>query len=709
MAASSGRRSPATPKTNLTKKDIKADKGAITDGSRSSLSIYVAKEESVQDDNNHSSTVGLNQHQDVSDEIQTRSQGAGSFHNGEGENNHDDDDDGNVEEINFDWGDIGSSSSDESSEDGDDSDSCYQPHDSEQANIHINDEQRTNILSQHSLSSQSYVDLNKFDGQNNVEIDNGTDDANSRWGSKKKKSCIFLDDDDDFVLQRRFSSNQMRRTTICEDENESDLEYVTTSQYDTCKDPYSSETQQQSKTNLSSSPLLSPRKNDSEIDEITTFQHDKYLDQPISETRQSQTHLSSPVLSPRQDDSPLLSPTRDTDDMSSYGYDATRTATNPKSIHGDTNNLLSPKALYFSSKEYTKSKTSEGRKPSPSSVPRSSRSGTGNVRKGLRTSPFPRHSFSRVFHNFNSPPAGQPNEELIESSDSESGGEVELDDLVVMPKEKSVTSWNKSEVICLDSDEDNDDKNNGASGVSIRSSYPRREDDAHDADLQRAIRTSLMPEWRPGNAISSHATTTTRLLPSRKRTRTSSLRSSESMSNIRLSSAARSSLRRVSSDAPTSLAVAGGTNRRDLTGGSGLGLGGFQVRSQYQAVGENSEGYHQHMPPPPAPQTNAWPSSKSSSTTKSNRAGTTARGRKRKTTKKKSTAKKGRGRKRNYYRKKGNKNNYSRSSSTGGAWSSNDRGISSYSGGNGSSGQYMDVGSIDPNLGNAGGATISFD
>ena len=93
------------------------------------------------------------------------------------------------------------------------------------------------------------------------------------------------------------------------------------------------------------------------------------------------------------------------------------------------------------------------------------------------------------------------------------------------------------------------------------------------------------------------------------------------------------------------------------------------------------------------------------------RAGTAARGKKRKTTNRKSTAKNGgrggKGRKRNY-RKKGKRNNYRTSS--GSAWSTNERGISSYTGGTNSfSGkEYMSVGALDPNLGNAGGATISY-
>ena len=565
------------------------------------------------------------------------------------------DDNKNDEEFNFDLGEMDSSSSDDSS-DGDggsyndnEHDNCFYGNDSDVENMNM----YGNIPAQ-SLSRQtSSVDLDDDNIKNNSEIDHGSD-----RGSYNKK-YIFLDDDDDDddIVQTRASSRRKRRITICEDNDEDD--------------------------------------NDSDLDKRTAANHRKCHRDPYTfETQQSQNNISSPLLSPRRDDSPLLSPTRDTDLMSPHNDDTTQDIVN--SMHQTTAHLLSPKELQF--------ETNESAKPSRTAYPVALSTGAKKpspIRQGLRTSPFPRHSFSRVFHNTNSP-LGGTNEDLIESSDSDCDSDI--DDLLILPKKKkSLTREKECGVICLDSDDDGDDGDAG--------DYNQDENNAEDYDLQQAIRTSLLPEWG-GSRSKLGSGSTSNLHSTRKRARNSSSSSTEPISNTRLSAVARNSLRRVSNDAPLSISI-GGSNRRDLTGGSGLGLGGFQVRTEYEPFDE--DGDNEEMPPP-ASRSRKTISTRTASSSRSRSnstasTGATTRGRKRKTTKKKYTkkgGKGGKGRKRNYKRK-GN-NSFAARSSSGGAWSSNERGISSFRGRNGSSsGQYMEVGNIDPNLGSAGGASISFE
>ena len=319
---------------------------------------------------------------------------------------------------------------------------------------------------------------------------------------------------------------------------------------------------------------------------------------------------------------------------------------------------------------------------------------------------------------------------------SDDGDSSSDDDLVVLPKKKKTQAAHTStrlrtgaqkkvpqecEVICLDSDEEEEEDNMIQSEQDANGNAGNDEDD--DEQLQRAIRRSLMPEWGHSNtklnasSRQSSSGSSSRNLDSAKKYTRKAPKSSN-----RLSTSARNSLRsrsRLSNESNVA-ALAGDTYRRDLTGGSGLGLNGFQVRSEYNPWNNDhntgNTGDDEDME---SHQTNTTNIRRATATGARKRGVTSAaststatRGKKRKTTRKKAATKRGgragRGRKRNYKRR-GNGGN---ARSSAGAWSTNERGITSYRGRGGNGGQrqpYMDVGKLDPNLGNAGGVSISFD
>ena len=309
---------------------------------------------------------------------------------------------------------------------------------------------------------------------------------------------------------------------------------------------------------------------------------------------------------------------------------------------------------------------------------------TTAIRDGLRTSPYPHLPFARSHIGKPSPQANDD----IESSDSDNSGESGEDDLEIIPSRKSKHVAPEREVICLDSDED----------------------ESYNQNAQReSPRRSLLPSWgaqimhRQDRPVPSSTSSKKRLRPMSSSTFTDAVRARSTMASTLLASARTSSttsrsnsLRRVSTAAPI-LPSDLYSNRRDLSGGSGLGLGGFQVRTEYQS--DNGEEEEQAQAPPPARKKRAAAStSRRKTATK-----TAAKGRKRKGGGKKTS------------RKGGRKNYRPRGGNSGGAWSANEQGISNYRSGrnsnsNSNNGEpYMDVKRIDPNLGNAGGASISFE
>ena len=322
---------------------------------------------------------------------------------------------------------------------------------------------------------------------------------------------------------------------------------------------------------------------------------------------------------------------------------------------------------------------------------------TSTIRDGLRTSPFPRHYFSRK----SSPQANDD----IESSDSDNSEESGEDDLEILPSRKSKSKRMapapapEREVICLDSDDDENenDQQNAQMESHRKSLLPAwGAQISHRQGRPMPSSTSSKKRARPissststdananANAIRARTTMVSTLFASARTSSTTSARTSSTTTRS-------SSIRRISTEAPIRPSDLY-SNRRDLTGGSGLGLGGFQVRTEYQS--DNGEEEEQAPPPPARRKRAAASTSRRKAAPK-----TTAKGRKRKA------------------RKGGKKNYRARGGNSGGAWSANEQGISNYRSGrnarnarNTNNGEpYMDVKRIDPNLGNAGGASISFE
>ena len=328
------------------------------------------------------------------------------------------------------------------------------------------------------------------------------------------------------------------------------------------------------------------------------------------------------------------------------------------------------------------------------------------VRDGLRTLPIQHRVFSR---SLAARKATSPdNDDIEESSGSDSG-----EDLVILPPSRkrrrmdvppSLEQPLRREVICLDSDEE----------------------EAYGHDGQEMLGTSWLPSWGAPMVhppVRKHPTSPS--LPSvgkgKRATRVSASMTSAStrgrtwMNQRTTSSSNRTSnVRRVSNGAPIQASDLG-SNRRDLSGGSGLGLGGFQVRTAYQD--DDGEGEADSVASPTTSRrkrTGAASTSKRKASAKGRGSTSSSRSSTKTKAKAKASAKGGRKRKgggRKVARKGGKRNFRGRSSNAGGAWSANERGIGNYGGArNAFNGEpYMDVKRIDDGLGNAGGASISFE
>lgn len=298
-----------------------------------------------------------------------------------------------------------------------------------------------------------------------------------------------------------------------------------------------------------------------------------------------------------------------------------------------------------------------------------------NVREGLRTPSC--QMKNRSIYRKQSPIETDDIESSCESSDEDDGSDD--DDLVILSPKKQRAKPGNREVICLDSDEESEDGKPYASE-----------------------RNSFLPSWGSGSKSFSASKETENTSSSaisilNGKNRSQKVRKSKS-SNSTATSTRR--LTRVSTS-ETNSASSSLFERRDIIGGSGLGLGGFQVQRSDDNDEENQE----------------------NGSTK----GTTAGGRRKAAKKKTSSSKtkadaatkkkarKTKGRK----TKKGGRRNYrSRKRSGSDAWSTNDRGISNYRGrgrGRGRGGgsrvtnpqPYMNISKADP-IGNTGGASITF-
>lgn len=300
-----------------------------------------------------------------------------------------------------------------------------------------------------------------------------------------------------------------------------------------------------------------------------------------------------------------------------------------------------------------------------------------SVREGLRTPSC--QMKNRSIYRKQSPIETDDIESSCESSDDDDGSDD--DDLVILSPKKQSAKNKKREVICLDSDEESEDGKPYASE-----------------------RNSFLPSWGSGSKSFS-ANKVKENTSSSAITILNGKNRSQKVKKSKASHSTATSTRRLTRASTNTSEADSGTSsffeRRDIIGGSGLGLGGFQVQRSDDYDEENQE----------------------NGSTKGRTTGGRRKTAKKKTSSSKTkadfaTKKKARKTKGRKTKKAGRRNYRSRKRSGSDAWSANDRGISNYRGrgrGRGRGGgsrvtnpqPYMSIAKADP-IGNTGGASITF-